>query len=118
MPQRRSATAPHAPASERLTFADIELADETHEVWKAGEQVALSPTELKLLRYFMQNPGRVLSKAQILDRVWEYDYSGQSNIVELYVSYLRRKIDRGREPMIRTVRGMGYVLQPAPPAAP
>jgi two-component system OmpR family response regulator len=95
----------------RLTFADIELDDETHEVWKAGELVPLSPTEFKLLRYFMQNVNRVLSKAQILDHVWNYDFGGDMNVVESYVSYLRRKIDTTDPRLLHTLRGVGYVLR-------
>ena len=79
---------------------------------RGGEDIHLTATEFELLRYFMRNPKRVLSKAQILDRVWQYDFGGQANIVELYVSYLRRKIDKGREPMLHTLRGVGYVLKP------
>ena len=80
----------------------------------AGDkQLPLTPTEFKLLRYLMRNPRRVLSKAQILDRVWNYDFGGQAHVVELYISYLRKKIDAGREPLIHTVRGVGYVLKPA-----
>ena len=97
--------------SARLTFADIELDDDTHEVWKAGQYVALSPTEFKLLRYFMQNAGRVLSKAQILDHVWNYDFGGDANVVESYVSYLRRKIDTTEPRLLHTLRGVGYVLR-------
>ncbi len=97
--------------SSRLTFADIELDDDTHEVWKAGELVALSPTEFNLLRYFMQNAGRVLSKAQILDHVWNYDFGGDANVVESYVSYLRRKIDTTEPRLLHTLRGVGYVLR-------
>ena len=81
---------------------------------RAGRVVDLSPTEFKLLRYLLVNAGRVVSKSQILDRVWSYDFGGQANIVELYISYLRKKIDAGREPMIHTMRGAGYVLKPAP----
>jgi two-component system, OmpR family, response regulator len=95
----------------RLIFADIELDDDTHEVWKDGEEVALSPTEFKLLRYFMQNAGRVLSKAQILDHVWHYDFGGDANVVESYVSYLRRKLDTGEPRLLHTLRGVGYVLR-------
>jgi len=95
----------------RLTFADIELDDDTHEVWKAGELVALSPTEFKLLRYFMQNAGRVLSKSQILDHVWHYDFGGEANVVESYVSYLRRKVDTTEPRLLHTLRGVGYVLR-------
>ena len=96
----------------RLSFADVELDEDAHEVLKANEPVSLSPTEFKLLRYFLQNPGRVLSKAQILDRVWSYDFGGKSSVVEIYISYLRKKIDAGEEPMIHTVRGVGYVIKP------
>ena len=95
----------------RLSFADIELDEDSHEVWKAGEQVALSPTEFKLLRYFMQNPGRVLSKPQILDHVWQYDFGGDANVVESYVSYLRRKVDTTEPRLLHTLRGVGYVLR-------
>ncbi len=95
----------------RLVFGDIELDDDTHEVWKAGQVVALSPTEFKLLRYFMQNAGRVLSKAQILDHVWHYDFGGEANVVESYVSYLRRKLDTTEPRMLHTLRGVGYVLR-------
>ena len=98
-------------ASPRLAFADIELDEETHEVWKNGELVALSPTEFKLLRYFMQNNGRVLSKAQILDHVWNYDFGGDANVVESYVSYLRRKIDTTEPKLLHTLRGVGYTLR-------
>jgi two-component system, OmpR family, response regulator len=95
----------------RLVVADLELDEESHEVWRAGREVALSPTEFNLLRYLMVNSGRVLSKAQILDHVWSYDFDGDANIVESYISYLRRKLDEG-EPLIHTVRGIGYVLRP------
>jgi two-component system OmpR family response regulator len=95
----------------RLSFADIELDDDTHEVWKAGQPVQLSPTEFKLLRYFMSNPRRVLSKAQILDHVWNYDFAGEANVVEAYVSYLRRKLDTTDPRLIHTLRGVGYVLR-------
>jgi two-component system OmpR family response regulator len=95
----------------RLEFADIELDEDTYEVWKAGRPVALSPTEFKLLRYFLGNPGRVLSKAQILDHVWAYDFGGDGNVVESYVSYLRRKVDTTEPKLLHTVRGVGYVLR-------
>jgi two-component system OmpR family response regulator len=95
----------------RLSFADIELDDDTHEVWKAGQAVSLSPTEFKLLRYFMQNAGRVLSKSQILDHVWHYDFGGDANVVESYVSYLRRKIDTTEPRLLQTLRGVGYTLR-------
>jgi two-component system, OmpR family, response regulator len=108
---RRSAAAPGAPAAQRLRFADIELDDETHEAWKSGQLVSLSPTEFKLLRYFMQNAGRVLSKVQILDNIWNYDFGGDANVVESYVSYLRRKIDTTEPRLLHTLRGVGYVLR-------
>lgn len=98
----------------RLEFADIELDDETHQVWKAGVAVALSATEFRLLRYFMSNPGRVLSKAQILDHVWHYDFGGEANVVESYVSYLRKKVDTTEPRLIHTLRGVGYVLRRPP----
>jgi len=97
--------------SARLTFADIELDDDTHEVFKAGQEVPLSPTEFKLLRYFMTNPGRVLSKAQILDHVWQYDFGGDAGVVESYVSYLRKKIDTTEPRLLHTLRGVGYSLR-------
>ena len=95
----------------RLTFADIELDEETHEVYRGGKLIKLSPTEFKLLRYFMTNAGRVLSKAQILDHVWNYDFRGDDSIVESYVSYLRRKVDNTEPRVIHTLRGVGYVLR-------
>ncbi len=79
--------------------------------FKSGEQVSLSPTEFKLLRYFLLNPGRVLSKAQILDHVWNYDFGGDAEVVESYVSYLRQKIDRTDPRLLQTLRGVGYVLR-------
>jgi len=98
-------------APPRLTFADLELDEETHEVWRGGTRVSLSPTEFKLLRYLMLNAGRVLSKSQILDHVWNYDFRGDDNIVESYISYLRRKVDRTEPRLIHTLRGVGYVLR-------
>ncbi|MEE1622068.1 response regulator transcription factor [Zafaria sp. Z1313] len=96
-----------------LVVGDLVLNTDMREVRRAGEEVALTATEFDLLRYLMENPRRVMSKNQILDNVWQYDFGGQANIVELYISYLRKKIDAGREPMIHTVRGAGYVLKPA-----
>ena len=96
-----------------LVVGDLTLDENSHEVTRGGEEIRLTATEFELLRYLMRNPRRVLSKAQILDRVWNYDFGGQANIVELYISYLRRKIDKDREPMIHTLRGAGYVLKPA-----
>jgi two-component system, OmpR family, response regulator len=97
----------------QLVVGDLVLDEDSHEVTRGGEQITLTATEFELLRFMMRNSKRVLSKAQILDRVWSYDFGGRSNIVELYVSYLRKKIDSGREPMIHTLRGAGYVLKPA-----
>ncbi|QDB78220.1 response regulator transcription factor [Georgenia sp. 311] len=100
-----------------LRYADLELDEDAHEVRRAGRLIDLSPTEFKLLRYLMVNAGRVLSKSQILDHVWEYDWGGDGAIVESYISYLRRKIDgRGSDgekpvPLIHTRRGVGYLLR-------
>ncbi|MEV4537043.1 response regulator transcription factor [Asanoa sp. NPDC049518] len=96
-----------------LTVGDLTLDEDSHEVRRAGTLIALTATEFELLRFLMRNPRRVLSKAQILDRVWNYDFGGQANVVELYISYLRKKIDAGNAPMIHTLRGAGYVLKPA-----
>ena len=92
---------------------DLSLNVRTRDVTRGGEKVELTATQFDLLKYLMENPGTVLSRSQILDRVWNYDFQGQSNIVELYISYLQKKIDAGRVPMIHTVRGVGYVLRPA-----
>ena len=94
-----------------LRYADLELDEEAHEVRRAGKLVDLSPTEFNLLRYLMVNAGRVVSKAQILDRVWSYDFGGDGRIVESYVYYLRKKIDKIDPPLIHTVRGVGYALR-------
>ncbi|ANI90979.1 response regulator transcription factor [Dietzia timorensis] len=95
----------------RVSFADIVLDDDTHEVFKAGEPVTLSPTEFALLRYFIVNAGVVLSKSKILDHVWNYDFGGDANVVETYVSYLRKKVDFGEKKYLHTLRGVGYVLR-------
>jgi two-component system OmpR family response regulator len=97
----------------QIVVGDLVLDEDSHEVRRAGDVIALTSTEFELLRFMMRNAKRVLSKAQILDRVWSYDFGGRSNIVELYISYLRKKIDNGRAPMIHTLRGAGYVLKPA-----
>ena len=98
-----------------LRFEDLELDEDTHDVRRAGRGIETSPTEFKLLRYLMLNPNRVLSKAQILDHVWDYDFRGESGIVESYISYLRKKIDtEGLPPLIHTKRGVGYVLRKPP----
>lgn len=103
--------------SSAIVFEDLELDEDSHEVRRAGRVIETSPTEFKLLRYLMLNPNRVLSKAQILDHVWDYDFRGESGIVESYISYLRRKIDvDGLPPLIHTKRGVGYVLR-LPPAS-
>jgi two-component system, OmpR family, response regulator len=109
----RRSGAQRAATSSVLVVGDLELDEDSHEVSRAGEQISLTATEFELLRFLMRNPKRVLSKAQILDRVWNYDFGGQANVVELYISYLRKKVDAGREPMIHTMRGAGYVLKPA-----
>ncbi|GAB3748904.1 response regulator transcription factor [Microlunatus parietis] len=96
-----------------LVVGDLTLDEDSHEVTRGGDAIHLTATEFELLRYLMRNPRRVLSKAQILDRVWNYDFGGQANVVELYISYLRKKIDANRDPMIHTMRGAGYVLRPA-----
>ena len=113
----RRAGARQAESDSTLHVGDLTLDEDSHEVSRDGEDISLTATEFELLRFLMRNPRRVLSKAQILDRVWNYDFGGQANVVELYISYLRKKIDAGREPMIHTMRGAGYVLKPAEPAA-
>ncbi|MHA6764448.1 response regulator transcription factor [Streptacidiphilus sp. PAMC 29251] len=96
-----------------LVVGDLTMDEAAHEVTRGGEIIELTPTEFELLRLLVQNPRVVLSKSVILERVWSYDYGGRAHVVELYISYLRRKIDTGRPPMICTVRGAGYVLKPA-----
>jgi len=108
---RRSGAAAERTSS-ALVVGDLTLDEDSHEVTRGGQEISLTATEFELLRYLMRNPKRVLSKAQILDRVWNYDFGGQANVVELYISYLRKKIDAGRQPMIHTMRGAGYVLKP------
>jgi len=105
-----------ASATSRLRVADLELDEESHEVWRAGRLVELTRTEFRLLRYLMANPRRVLSRAQILDHVWDYDFGGDAGVLETYISYLRRKVDFTDSPLIQTVRGVGYVLRPPRPA--
>jgi two-component system OmpR family response regulator len=109
---RRTQTGPAEDST--LRFADLVLDEESHEVWRAGTPIHLTATEFNLLRYFMLNPRRVLSKAQILDHVWHYDFDGDDNVVETFVSYLRKKLDRLGPPLIHTIRLVGYSLrQPA-----
>ena len=106
---RRAGLAAEA-AGDVLTVGDLVMEEDSREVSRGGEPISLTATEFELLRFLMRNPRRVLSKPQILDRVWNYDFGGQANVVELYISYLRKKIDAGRAPMIHTMRGAGYVL--------
>ena len=94
-----------------LSCGDVELDDDAHQVTKAGEEVALSPTEYNLLRYLLVNQGRVLSKAQILDHVWQYDFGGDGGVVETYIGYLRRKLDTTEPKLITTIRGVGYTIR-------
>lgn len=108
----RRSKAMEAPGDEVLKVADLVLNGASREVTRAGESIPLTVTEFELLRYLMRNPRRVIDRAEILDRVWNYDFGGRSSVVDLYISYLRRKIDTGREPMIHTVRGVGYMLRP------
>ncbi|MHB8670997.1 MAG: response regulator transcription factor [Acidimicrobiales bacterium] len=98
-------------AAPRLVFADLEMDEDTHEVWRNGEPVALTATEFNLLRFLLLNARRVVSKAQILDHVWRYDFGGDASIVETYISYLRKKVDSVDPPLIHTVRGVGYCLR-------
>jgi two-component system OmpR family response regulator len=95
----------------RLRFADLTMDDETHEVWRAGELIDLTATEFNLLRYLLVNARRVVSKSEILDAVWDYDFEGDANIVETYISYLRKKIDRFEPPLVHTIRRVGYSLR-------
>lgn len=94
-----------------LRVGDLTLNEDSHEVFRGDDEIELTATEFELLRYLMRNQRRVLSKAQILDRVWNYDFGGRSSVVELYISYLRKKIDAGKEPLIHTVRGVGYMIK-------
>jgi two-component system OmpR family response regulator len=106
---RRSGLA--EPESSRLTFEDIELDEDAHEVTRAGKNVELTATEYRLLRYLMLNPRRVLTRSQLLEHVWEYDFGGDARVLETYVSYLRKKLDIHGPPLIHTVRGVGYALR-------
>ena len=110
---RRSILASEVREDPEIVVGDLVLNEETYEVFRGEARVELTATEFELLRYLMRNPKRVLSKAQILDRVWSYDFGGRSSIVEIYISYLRKKIDTLGPAMIHTVRGVGYVLRPA-----
>src|SRR3954467_10676699 len=97
--------------SARLTFEDLELDEDTMEVTRAGQPIDLTATEYRLLRYLMLNPRRVMTRAQLLDHVWDYDFGGDGRVLETYISYLRKKIDGERPPLIQTVRGVGYALR-------
>ena len=113
---RRTPRGPVAvPGPDCLVVGDLVLDETAREVTRGGELIELSPKEFALLRFLMRHPRQVLSKAQILDEVWSYDFGGQAHVVELYISYLRKKVDSGRSPMIHTVRGTGYVLKVAAP---
>jgi two-component system, OmpR family, response regulator TrcR len=100
------------PVEEDLKVGDLTLDSASHEVARAGVPIPLTSTEFELLRFLMRNPRRALTRTEILDRVWNYDFAGRTSIVDLYISYLRKKIDAAREPMIHTVRGVGYMLRP------
>ncbi len=106
---RRSGAA--EPESSRLTFADVELDDDAHEVTRAGALIELTATEYRLLRYLMLNPRHVLTRSQLLEHVWDYDFGGDARVLETYVSYLRKKLSEHGPPLIHTVRGVGYVLR-------
>ncbi|HXZ65518.1 MAG TPA: response regulator transcription factor [Streptosporangiaceae bacterium] len=108
----RRAGMARASGGTEIRVADLTMDEDAREVRRGGQLIELTATEFELLRFLLRNPRRVLSKAQILDRVWNYDFGGQAHVVELYISYLRKKIDSGREPLIHTVRGVGYVLKP------
>jgi two-component system OmpR family response regulator len=109
---RRAGSTAAAESAALLVVGELTMDEDAHEVRRGGERIELTATEFELLRFMMRNPRRVLSKAQILDRVWDYDFGGRAHVVELYISYLRKKIDAGRDPMIHTVRGAGYILRP------
>ncbi|MDD7929469.1 response regulator transcription factor [Microbacterium thalli] len=108
---RRAGTATAGGVDPVLRVGDLSLNEDSHEIERGGTPIELTATEFELLRYLMRNQRRVVSKAQILDRVWNYDFGGRSSVVELYISYLRKKIDAGREPLIHTVRGVGYMIK-------
>jgi two-component system OmpR family response regulator len=109
--RRTHANGSGEPGSGKVIYADLELDEDAHAVRRGGTLVQLSPTEFNLLRYLMVNAGKVVSKTQILERVWNYDFGGDGRIVESYISYLRRKIDRAHPPLIHTIRGVGYTLR-------
>jgi two-component system, OmpR family, response regulator len=100
-----------------VSVGDVELDEESHQVWRGTEAIELTPTEFRLLHYLMVNAGQVVSKSQIRDQVWDYSFDGKVNMVEVYVSYLRKKLDVHGPPLIRTVRGIGYCMRAAPERA-
>jgi len=108
---RRTGLASSDEGQSILRVGDLTLNEDSHEVERDGTEIELTATEFELLRYLMRNERRVLSKSQILDRVWSYDFGGKSSVVELYISYLRKKIDAGRTPLLHTVRGVGYMIK-------
>ena len=110
---RRTGLAASDEGQSILRVGDLTLNEDSHEVYRDGTAIELTATEFELLRYLMRNPRRVLSKSQILDRVWSYDFGGKASVVEIYISYLRKKIDAGRPAMIHTIRGVGYMIKPA-----
>ncbi|HKH05835.1 MAG TPA: response regulator transcription factor [Acidimicrobiales bacterium] len=109
---RRSSGA--GPGDKKLSYADLELDEDTRDVWRNGRLVELTPTEYKLLRYLLQNSRRVLTREQILQAVWDYDFAGNASVLETYISYLRQKVDVDGPPLIHTVRGVGYSLRLPP----
>lgn len=111
---RRAGAPGQQAASSRLQVADLVLDEDRLEVYRGDRLISLTPTEFRLLRFLLLNSGRVLSKAQILDHVWDYDFGGDGNVVETFISYLRKKVDAEGEPLIQTVRGFGYSLRAAP----
>jgi two-component system, OmpR family, response regulator len=105
------------PAASTLRFADLAMNEDTHEVWRSGQQVVLTALEFRLLHYFLRRPRQVLAKRELMRDVWNYDIGGDPNVVETYISYLRKKLDHGRVPLLHTVRGAGYILR-EPPVVP
>ena len=109
---RRTSAEPGPPAEpELLRYADLVMDEDGHEVWRHNQPISLSPTEFALLRFLLRNAGRVMSRAQILEHVWHYDFSGDAGVVDSYIRYLRRKVDAVEPPLIETVRGVGYTLR-------
>jgi two-component system, OmpR family, response regulator len=108
---RRSEVTARRPACGRLQYADLVLDEDTLEVHRGDRPISLTPTEFRLVRFLLLNSGKVLSKCQILDHVWEYDFGGDGSVVETFISYLRKKVDADGPPLIQTVRGFGYSLR-------